>query len=295
MLKGWMPRYWMNAMFLLLLCPVAYAQESFLDYVTEMEDIPRSSLWLEYQSSDDDSTDFYMDLGLSLNSSNKLKLGIGESQLHDVTQSIDTENYDIQLVHLTPRDVDVGIGYAYWGNDDELWTETVNLMLVIHGEDFSFRIQPRFTTLHIYTVPIMGQRRLGETDSEGWGISFSYYGFENWTVNLSATDYEYDADLTKLNSLLAQFIFSNTALLLSDIFLEKSNSLEIKRQFNKIDLGFLLGQSVSAIDHSEIDNRAVNLEWYLHPDYSLFIETGETVPESGDPGTYITAGFNALF
>lgn len=286
---------WLSTLLTFLLCPVVFAQEGFLDYVAEMDDSPRSSLWMEYQSYEDDSTDFYMDLGLYLNPSNKLKVGIGESQLHDAGQSIDTDNYDIQLVHHTSHNMDIGIGYSYWGNNDELWTETLDLMFVVHGDDFSFRLQPRFTTLNIYTLPIMGQRRLGETDSEGWGISLSYYGTKNWTFNLSATEYDYDADLTKLNTLLAQFVFSNATLLLSDNFLEKSTSLEIIRQFGKIDLGVVIGQSVSAIDHSDIDNYAINLEWFLDPGYSLFMEAGKTVPESGDPGTSITAGFSALF
>lgn len=296
MAKGCLSRQWRYAMSIALLCSGAYAEDNFLDYVTQMDETPRSSLWIEHQSSSDDSSDNYVDLGLYLNPSNKIQIGYGESQIEGISQSIETTNYSLQLIHHTKNNVDVGIGYSYWGNKDELWTETINLMLAIHGDDFSFRLQPRFTTLNIYTVPIMGVRRLGDTDSEGWSASLSYYGFENWIVNISTTDYEYDADLTKLNSFLGQIIFSNTTLLLSDNFLEKSTSLEIKWQFSHVDLGFVVSQSVSAIDHSDIDSRAINLEWFYHPDYSMFIEAGESVPESGDSGSsYVTAGFSALF
>ncbi|MEJ2143279.1 MAG: hypothetical protein P8Y24_13170 [Gammaproteobacteria bacterium] len=295
MIKDSLTRHWLSALLIFLLCPVAFAQENFLDYVSEMDDTPPSSLWMEYQSNEDDSTDFYMDLGLYLNPSNTLKIGVGESQLHDAGQSIDTDNYDIQLVHHISRNIDIGIGYSYWGNKDELWTETLDLLFVVHGDDISIRLQPRFSTLNIYTVPITGQRRLVESNSDGWGVSLSYYAIKNWTFNLAATDYNYEVDLTKLNTLLARIIFSNATLLLSDNFLEKSTSFEIIRQFKNFDLGLVIGQSVSAIDHSDIDNYAINLEWYIHPDYSLFMETGETIPESGDPGTYVTAGFSALF
>lgn len=295
MIKGCLSQQWLSTLLVTLVCANSFAAESFLDYVSKIDDTPRSSLWMEYQTSDDDSTDFYLDMGLYLNSSDKLIIGIGESQIHDINQSINTTNYNLHFIHQSENNVDVGIGYSYWGNDNELWTQTVNLMLAIHSGDFSFRLQPRYTTLNIYTLPIMGNRRLINADSRGWGTSLSYYGFENWIVTISATDYDYDKDLTRLDTSLAQIIFSNTTLLLSDNFLEKSSSLEIKKQFSQFDLGFVVSKSVSAIDHSNIDSRAINLEWFIDSDYSLFLETGESLPESGDTGSYITAGFSALF
>ena len=295
MRKGCLFRQWLSILLITLVYSNSYAAEDFLDYVSNLDDNPRSSFWMEYQSHDDNSTDFYMDLGLYLNPDNKLMIGLGESQLQDANKSIDASNYSIQLIHHANSNIDVGIGYSYWGNDDELWTETFDFLLAIHSENFTLRFQPRFTTLNIYTVPIMGTRRLGDTDSEGWGLSLSYYGFKSWVINVSGTDYEYDADLTKLNTLLAQFIFSNTTLLLSDSFLEKSTTLEVKKQFNHFDLGLVAGQSVSAIDHSEVDSTAINVEWFVNKDYSLFFETGRVEPESDDPGEYVTAGFSALF
>lgn len=293
--KDFMGLAWLYFLLITMFPLNSFATESFLDYLSQVDDSPRLSFWMEYQSSDDDSTDFYMEMGLPVNPENRLQIGIGESQLHDENQGIDTSNYSIQLVHQTPGNVDLGIGYSYWGNDDELWTETVELLMAIHGDNFSIQIQPRFSKLNIYTVPIMGTRRLGDTDSEGWGISFNYYGLKNWLLTISGTDYEYDADLTKLNTLLSQFVFSNTTLLLSDSFLEKSTTLEIKKQFNTFDLGFAVSQSTSAIDHSEIDHNALNLEWFTSKDYSLFFETGSVLPEFGNSSKYISMGIGALW
>ena len=190
MVKGCISRQWLYAVSMTLLCPGVYAEENFLDFVTKMEDTPRSSLWVEQQSSSDDSSDRYIELGLYLDPANKLQMGIGESHIEGVTQDIETTNYNLQLTHHTQNSIDIGIGYSFWGNDDELWTETVNLVLAIHEDNFSFRLQPRFTKLNIYTVPIKGTRRLGSTESEGWGASLSYYGFTNWVINISATDYQ---------------------------------------------------------------------------------------------------------
>ena len=293
--KGCLFRQWLSALSITLISTQGFANENFLDYVSELDSKPRSSLWVEYQEHDDDSTDFYMDLGLYLNDTNKLTIGIGESQLQDFNQSIDSNSYNIQLLHQTKNNFDMGIGYNYWGDDNELWTETYSLIFTLYGDGYSLRLQPRFTTLNIYTVPIMGTRHLGDSDSEGWGLTFSYYGFKDWVINISGTDYDYDADLTKLNTLLAQFIFSNATLLLSDSFIEKSTTFEIKKQFYDFDLGFVFGQSVSAIDHSKVDNMAVNFEWYFSNDYSLFLETGTAEPKSDDSSKYITTGFSVLF
>ena len=295
MQKGCLSQQWLSTLLAALTCVNSFAAESFLDYVSEIDDIPRSSLWMEYQTSDDDSTDFYLDIGLYLNQSDKLKIGIGESQIHDLNQSIDTTNYNIHFIHQSEKNIDIGIGYSYWGNKDELWTETVELLLAFHNDNFSLRLQPRFTTLNAFTAPLAGRRRHGDSDGEGLGVSISYYGIKDWIFNFSTTEYDYDADLTKFDTLLAQLIFSNTTLLLSDNFLEKSNTFEIKKQFNHFDLGLLVGESTSAIDHSKVDSTAVNLESFINPNYSLFIETGKAEPESGDPSNYLTVGINALF
>lgn len=295
MLKGCLSQQWLSTLLVALLSANSFAAESFLDYVSKIDDTPRSSLWMEYQTSDDDSTDFYLDMGLYLNSSGKLIIGIGESQIHDFNQSIDTTNYNLHFIHQSENNVDIGIGYSYWGNDDDLWTETVELLLAFHSENFSLRLQPRFTTLNAFTAPLAGRRRHGDSDGEGLGVSISYYGIKDWIFTFSTTEYDYDADLTKFDTLLAQLIFSNTTLLLSDSFLEKSRSFEIKKQFNNFDLGLLIGESTSAIDRSKVDTAAVNLESFINRNYSLFIETGKAEPESDDPSNYITVGINALF
>ena len=294
MYQGCLFQQWRVVLLSVLVYSQSFAADNFMDFITELDDTPDPSIWMEYRSYDDDSTDFLMELALPISTLNRFTFGIGESQLHDINQSIDVKNYNIDWFHKASDSVEVGIGYAYWGNDSELWTETVNVLLTFDTRDFRFRIQPRFSTLNMFTALINGRRKLGNTDSKGLGLSLSYYGINDWIFNLSASRYDYEADLTKLNSLLAQLIFSNNTLLLSDSFQEESQTIQIKRQFNTFDLGVVIGRSVSAIDHSKMNSTAINFEWYFNEDVSLMLEAGQTEPEFDDPGNYISTALNVL-
>jgi hypothetical protein len=64
------------------------------------------------------------------------------------------------------------------------------------------------------------------------------------------------------STLLAALACANSFA--AESFLEKSSTFEIKKQFDNFDLGLLIGESTSAIDHNRVDSTAVNLESFIN-------------------------------
>lgn len=256
---------------------------------------PDNSLWLEYSSGLEDSKNIYGELDLAVASNHHLLLGAGRSDVKTFTRR--TDLYSLMLAYHSSygEPFEFGLAYDYWGNTAELWTNSLSAPLRWNTRDWSIMLQPQFMNIRLYSQRINQPRRLHSSNSRSLSGNISYYGFARWRLGISASRYDYEADLSRLDNPLARYLFSDVTLVLSYGFPDSRLAAHIAYNFDDWGLGIQQEQTISAVDASRLDITSVNVNLYFNDQFSLLIEGGHIGIENSDPYNYLKLGSQIFF
>lgn len=240
-----------------------------------------NEIGLSYSNDSNSTQSSLLDISFDMGEQTQLYMGGGESIIKDSSGEITTTSYNIGLGGIGNEQFDYDVGYAFWGNTNELTTETFNLSLSLYTQDWKFTIRPELQQIVLYTK---GSRKQINIDGSGFYNSIEYFGFDTIEFFYAHSSYHYNRNLAILNTRLADLFFSNTSLLLSGSFIEKRDQAEIA--FNLAKYNWLpkraavsYSQSLIAIDKSHSETIALNLRFSLSKNIELELEGGKISPE----------------
>ncbi len=243
--------------------------------------IHAGEIGLSYSSDSNSTQNSLLDISFDAGEQTQLYLGVGESVIKDDSGEITVTSYNIGLSGIGNEQIDYDIGYSYWGNSNEISTETFYLSLSLYTEDWKFTIRPELQQIVLYTK---NARRQVDIDGSGFYSSIEYFGFDMVELFYARSNYSYNTNLTLLNTRLADLFFSNTSLLLSGSFIEKRDQAEVafipdsgKWLPKRIALSY--SQALIAIDKSHSETLALSLRFNLSKNIELELEGGEVRPE----------------
>ncbi len=243
---------------------------------------------ISYSSDSNSTQSSLFNVNFNATEQTQLYLGFGESVIKDDSGEITVTSYNIGLNGIADEQIDYDIGYSYWGNNNEISTETIHLSLSLYTEDWKFTLRPELQQIVLYTKNL---RRQVDIQGNGFYSSIEYFGFNMVDFFYARSNYSYNKNLTLLNTRLADLFFSNTALLLSGSFIEKRDQAEVAFNLSGNNvlpkrIAVSYSQSLIAIDKSHSKTLAVNLRFDLSKNIELELEGGEVRPEFSNKLNY---------
>ncbi|HEB55908.1 MAG TPA: hypothetical protein ENI98_06305 [Gammaproteobacteria bacterium] len=278
---------------LLLIFPASVSAVTLYDSLNpESQD---NSLRLEYSSSLENSKNLYGQLDLVIATNNHLLLGSGKSDVLTSTNRL--QLYSFMLGYNSPygEAFEFGLTYDYWGNTNELWTNTLSMPLRWNIRDWSVALQPQFMRINLYSRGFNKPGHLHHSNSQSLSGAIRYYGFNRWELGIAGSRYRYETDPGKLNNPLARFLFSDVTLVLSYGFPRSRFAVNIAYNFDTWHLGLKQEQTISAVDSNRLVITSLNTSFYLTDNFSLSIESGYIDIENSEPYDYLTLGMQVFF
>lgn len=254
-----------------------------------------SSINLEYNIGQENSKNYYTELDLVVADDQHLQLGVGKSDVLTLTERVNLYNLTLGYNSRYGAPFEFGLVYDYWGNTNDLWTNTLSIPLRWNTQNWSLSLQPQFMRIYLYTQRFNRPRRLHRSNSRSLSGSINYYGFNRWELGVSGSTYYYQADLSKLNNPIAEFLFNDVTLLLSYGFPSSRIAGNIAYNFDSWRLGIKQEQTISAVDASKLYISSINTTFYLSNSFSLLMEAGYIGIENSAPYNYFKLGTQIFF
>lgn len=278
-----MYRYLLFSLLILFLPPA-----SATDLYESLNPKPmNSSVELNYNVGLENSKNYQANLDLAGAGGRHLLLGIGKSDLLTQADRVNLYNLTLGYHSRYGASFEYGLVYDYWGNTNDLWTNTLSIPLRWNSRNWSLSLQPQLMRIYLYSQRFNRPRRLHRSNSRALSSSVDYYGFKHWDLGVSGSTYHYQADLSRLNNPIASFLFNDVTLLLSYGFPRSRLAGSIAYDFDNWRLGIRQEQTISAVDASKLDITSINTSIYLSKRLSLIMEAGYI-------GTDNTAAYNYL-
>ncbi len=254
-----------------------------------------SSLGLDYNIGLENSKNYHANLDLVVAGDRHLQLGAGKSDVLTLTDRVNLYNLTLGYNSRYGAPFEYGLVYDYWGNTNDLWTNTLSIPLRWNTQNWSVSLQPQFMRLYLYTQRLNRPQRLHRSNSHALSGSINYYGFDRWELGVSGSTYHYQADLSRLNNPIAAFLFNDVTLLLSYGFPSSRLAGNIAYNFDSWRLGIKQEQTISAVDTSKLNVTSVNTTFYLSKRFSLTMDAGYIGIENSVPYNYFNLGTQIFF
>ncbi|MEK7734785.1 MAG: hypothetical protein AAB329_05025, partial [Pseudomonadota bacterium] len=196
-----------------------------------------------------ETRDYGVDLDLALGRRERLTLGVGQTRTEGGLGDIHLDSYTVGLRTQRFGRVEAGLEYRYWGEQGEFTLKTLEPSLVWQGEAWSLGLYAEYRDHFTLSRPIAGVRQPREMESKGWRIQAGYMPSRGWGASIEHAAYEFDTDLTQLNTPAFAFLLSTVrggtiASTLSD----RVDSFEVGYSWPDSYLGLAVTRSISAIN-----------------------------------------------
>jgi len=186
-----------------------------------------------------------------------------------------------------------GVDASHWGDADAITTQTVRVQLGANTRDWNLQLAPQTRAIDMHTLG--GRTRT--VDSNGYGVSTTYFGLGPLSITLGYNKNYYEQDLSRVASLRALLLVLRGTL--SRQTLELAAGLEDERisaaAYYALP-GAMLGvdwfQSVSAVDDSRSNAITLSAFWDVTARWQLRVKAGQQYPDTNEtPLTFASAGF----
>lgn len=288
-IKWWQMTAWLAAVFL----------NSYCSIVSAAPGKTWSTLTVETGWDSEAGSDYYIEADLSSETGPQLLLAADSSVSATSTSETTTNSYLMGLYNNPAKALEFGVDYEYWGNSDELVTNTVRATLGWHRDNLSIRLRPQYRNITLYTrqLAMMNRRLSVDTSSTGLGIQFRYYRMSPLILSVGHLRNHYDANLSGLaTGLLPRYIFSPTTLDLAYGFERDRSYVDISVDFKYAKPGVEWWQSRSAVDNSEVTVYTAYASKRLSKSWKMRLEAGrETSGNTTDDIAIAGLGFSYLW
>jgi hypothetical protein len=230
-----------------------------------------------------ETRDYGVDLDLALGQQERLALGIGQTKTEGGLGDIYLDSYTVGLRTQRLGRVEAGLEYRYWGERGEFTLKTVEPSLVWQGEAWSFGVYAEYRDHFTLSRPIAGVRQPREMESRGWRVSAGYAPAGGFGFNVEHGAYEFDVDLTTLNSTLFQFLLSTArGGTIASTLSERIDSIEVGHYWPDSYLGLTASRSISGITRKYSDTYGIRHRFYPARWLSVELEGGVSKSEGSN-------------
>jgi len=274
----------------LLAWPLTVTADDFPDSLFERQ----SSLWLDGGADSTDSNSARASLSLAVGEASWLRLGFGSDRIALDGDALDARSYRAGATIGELGNFDLAADYSYWGDPSEIVNQTGRLALKARLGDWDLALVPEYRAYQMYTRPILGIRREVEFDSTGWGAAVDYWAGDHWHVRLNGSAYTYSKDVTKLDTIIAQRVFTSKAFTLAAGLLDRYLNAEAGYRGEYAGVTLYHSRTVSAIDQSNVNFSGLLLDFYLNRALTLELEAGVGNSDQYEDSTYgnVAIGFH---
>ncbi len=229
------------------------------------------TIQLQYLQDSSDTADTFIDVSVDLNKDASLFAGIGNTQSDINSGGLDLDYWNIGFGYRFSKSFDVEFELGNYGQGRDINIDTIDLTLSLSSQDWSFSLKPQFD--HI-DVLLTNTNRIRKFDSEGLGLSASYYGIKQWELMLSYDRYRYSINPRSLSLPFVIARLSSKALLVTSGLKDNIISADITYLLDNADISIHYSRSESAIDQSTSDIASVALDFYHFSPYKIGLEFG---------------------
>lgn len=244
---------------------------------------PQNTARVLFGLDSEETRDLNVDVDLALGKREQLALGVGRTRTEGGLGDIYLDNYTVGLRTQRLGHVEAGLEYRYWGDRGEFTLKTVEPSLVWRGEAWSLGLYAEYRDHFTLSRPIAGVRQPREMESKGWRVQAGYAPATGFGFSLEHATYEFDIDLTQLNTPFFQFLFSTArGGTIASTLSERVDSFEVGHYWPDSYLGLTASRSISGITLKYSDSYGIRHRFYPAKWLSVEMEGGISKAENSN-------------
>ena len=230
-----------------------------------------------------DTRDLNVDVDLALGKRDRLALGAGQTRTEGGLGDIILDSYTVGLRTQRLGRVEAGLEYRYWGERGEFTLKTVEPSLVWQGEAWSLGLYAEYRDHFTLSRPIAGVRQPREMESKGWRVQTGYAPATGFGFSIEHAAYEFDIDLTQLNTNAFLFLLSTVrGGTIASTLSERVDSFEVGHYWPDSYLGLAMTRSISGITLKYSDTVGIRHRFYPAKWLSVEMEGGISTTEGSN-------------
>lgn len=256
------------------------------------------SIWVSSGGDSNDSRNTSIDWIWHPDDKTNFNLGIGRSSI-DVRirnmpeEQVDTGEFRIGFDHEFFQDMTIGMGYEYWGRDQEIISQTLDSQFDWWVSDWSLGFALELRKLTLYGR-LLNSRFKNDITSRGFGPRIAYLG-TNWNINFNAKAFDYSEDPARLNTLRAYVLLGARTFNLASDLNDWQVNFSIEYQFTSWSIGPAFTLARSAIDDQRSNSYSLLTNIDITRSFSLSLEAGTIEPETGSNTDFATLSLGFHF
>lgn len=210
---------------------------------------PQNTARVVYGLDSENTRDLNVDVDLALGKRDRLTLGAGQTKTEGGLGDIILDSYTVGYRTQRLGRVEPGLEYRYWGERGEITLKTVEPSLAWQGEAWSLSLYGEYRDHFFLSRPIAGVRYPREMESKGWRIQAGYMPSRGWGASIEHAAYEFDTDLTQLNTAAFSFLLTTVrGGTIASTLNDRVDSFEVGYSWPDSYLGLAVTRSISAIN-----------------------------------------------
>lgn len=250
------------------------------------EPAPQNTARVLFGLDSEETRDLNIDVDLALGKRDRLTLGAGQTKTEGGLGDIILDSYTVGYRTLWLGRVEPGLEYRYWGERGELTLKTLEPSLVWQGEAWSLGIHAEYREHFFMSRLIAGVRYPREMESKGWRIQTGYAPDSGFGFSLEHAAYEFDTDLTQMNTNAFLFLLTTArGGTIASTLAERVDSVEIGHYWPDSYLGLAATRSISGITLKYSDTIGIRHRFYPAKWLSVEMEGGIGTTEGSNTET----------
>ncbi len=244
---------------------------------------PQNTARVVYGLDSAETRDYGIDLDLALGRRERLTLGVGQTRTEGGLGDIHLDSYTVGLRTQRFGRVEAGLEYRYWGEQGEFTLKTLEPSLVWQGEAWSLGLYAEYRDHFTLSRPIAGVRQPREMESKGWRVQTGYAPATGFGFGLEHAAYEFDTDLTQLNTNAFLFLLSTVrGGTIASTLSKRVDSFEVGHYWPDSYLGLAATRSISGITLKYSDTIGIRHRFFPARWLSVEMEGGISKTENSN-------------
>ncbi len=244
---------------------------------------PQNTARVVYGLDSEQTRDLSLDVDLALGKRDRLTLGAGQTKTEGGLGDIFLDSYTVGYRTQRLGRIEPGLEYRYWGERGEITLKTVEPSLVWQGEAWSLGLYGEYRDHFFLSRPIAGVRSPREMESKGWRVQTGYAPATGFGFSLEHGAYEFDVDLTQLNTNAFLFLLSTVrGGTIASTLAERVDSIEVGHYLPDSYLGLAATRSISGITLKYSDTVGIRHRFFPARWLSVEMEGGISTTEGSN-------------
>ncbi len=228
---------------------------------------------------------------LAFTEQTSVSLSLASTRAEGVPEDIRTRSWDLALDHnFGPVGLELSAGQ--WGDPEHFDSDDGSLALYHRGDNWyfaaSYLVRDIDLTFRALLPQIAIERKL-QTTATGLGLRARYTSENGVSVTVRGRQYDYDADVTRLDQLELLRRRAPTAITLAGALLDSSLSAGIEWPVGERLLNVMVARDATATDETDINSLSVGMLSPVGRNFDLDVSLGYSRAANGDSAVFLSA------